>query len=190
MRYDAPPEAGWQALKYAARALDVSEQADFEIRLAEDQTAREAVAQAVDLAHSVTLMHLHSASTTEPDLPSLSADDATVTVAPRTLNARSHWTRWSGWVTAGLAASVAFFIALNQPSFPVNDTVVVPDQVTSAWAGLRAEPLPQMESPSEELAQDQQPSILELKPDTEEAMMMDWLIQGLRNDVEQNLKNN
>ncbi len=66
----------------------------------------------------------------------------------------------------------------------------MPDQITSAWAGLRAEPLPLLESTNEEWAVDQQPSILELHPGTEEAMMMDWLIQGLRQDVEQNLKNN
>ncbi len=92
MRYDALPETGWQALKYAARVLDVSEQADFEIRLARIKPRAKPLPKLLIWRISVTLMHLHSASTTEMAEPSLSADEATV-VAPKTFNARSHWTR-------------------------------------------------------------------------------------------------
>ena len=77
----------WAAFCYAAGELSPDEVADFELRLAEDQGAREALARAVELTQAVA-----AAETLEP------------VVSVR--SERSLWGRRLAWMAIGAAASL------------------------------------------------------------------------------------
>ena len=56
MRHEKPDDIDWLAFCYIADELPLDEAAAFENRLADDQTAREAVARAVDLTRAVAVL--------------------------------------------------------------------------------------------------------------------------------------
>jgi hypothetical protein len=199
MHIDSQSKHGWQALRYAARHLTDAEQRDFENRLAEDQSARDAVAQAVELAHTATFLHLES----ETELSDLTAalraapaastlDAALQAAAPAAVDApqrpaKSTWSNYAGWWSAAAAACVAL-VALwsanrpqQNPVSPVPAHEQVSLDVTSAWADLNAQKLVSSES-SEETASEQLTSVREITRESDDALMLDWLMNGLRQD--------
>lgn len=199
MHIDPQSKHGWQALRYAARHLSAAEQREFEDRLAADQTAREAVAQAVELAHTATFLHLES----ETELAEMTAalhaapaastlDAALASVAPTAIDApqrpvNSTWTNTAGWWSAAAAACVALFAlwSANQqqsnPASPVPALEQVSLDVTSAWADLNAQKLGSLDS-ADETVGEHLSSVRELTRESDDALMLDWLMNGLRQD--------
>ncbi len=204
MHIDPQSKHGWQALRYAARHLTDAEQREFENRLGEDQSARDAVAQAVELAHSATFLHLES----ETELSDLTAalraaparstlDVALQAATPASAQAPERpatpsWTHKAGWWSAAAAACVAL-IALwsanrNQPlpipptpSTQHSSTEQVATAVTSAWADLNMQRLSSFD-PAEEVTVENLTSVRELPRDSDDALSIDWLLNGLRQE--------
>ncbi len=119
-----PGELGWQALHYVAHSLGESQRDAFELRLLDDQTAREAVAQAVELAHSVAVLHM--GSNFGSDLPvvvpesaanAIASPNSSVTVAGLDnlpTNALRTGALWNSRLAAfgvGIAACLAVVLA-------------------------------------------------------------------------------
>jgi len=199
MHIDPQSKHGWQALRYAARHLTDAEQREFEDRLAADQAAREAVAQAVELAHTATFLHLES----EAELAEMTAalraapaastlDAALQAATPAAADApqrsvASSWTNTAGWWSAAAAACVAIFAlwSANQqqpnPASPVPAHEQVSLDVTSAWADLNSQKLGSLDS-TDETASEQLTSVRELTRESDDALMLDWLMNGLRQD--------
>ena len=205
MHIDPESKHGWQALRYAARHLTDAEQREFENRLFEDQAARDAVAQAVELAHTATFLHMESENELSDLTTALRAaparstlDAALQAAAPATADtapqraSTSTWTHKAGWWSAAAAACVACFALWsanrNQP-LPINttpstqpaSTEQAATAVTSAWADLNTQRISSFE-PAEEVAAENLTSVRELSRDTEEALSMDWLLNGLRQE--------
>ena len=84
---DFTNELDWTAFCYAAGELSPEEVADFELRLAEDQGAREALARAVELTQAV-------------------AAAETLTPVVTAGSERSLWGRRLAWMAIGAAASL------------------------------------------------------------------------------------
>jgi len=199
MHIDSQSKHGWQALRYAARHLTDAEQREFEDRLALDQTARDAVAQAVELAHTATFLHMESGTELSDLTAALRAAPAASTLdaalqaaAPATADApqrstASTWTNKAGWWSAAAAACVAM-VALwsaNRPQqnsiSPVPAHEQVSLDVTSAWADLNSQKLGSTDS-TDETASEQLTSVREITRDSDDALMLDWLMNGLRQD--------
>jgi hypothetical protein len=208
MQIDSQSKHGWQALRYAARHLSDVEQREFEERLAADQTAREAVAQAVELAHTATFLHLESETgfstmaATLRSAPSASALDAALAaVAPvaDTESARetapqraaaSTWSNTAGWWSAAAAACVALVAlwsanrtqnSVSNPASSVPTSEHVSLDVTSAWADLNAQKLGSPES-TDETGNEQLTLVREITRESDDALMLDWLMNGLRQE--------
>jgi hypothetical protein len=79
----------WLAFSYVAGELTPAEAEQFELRLADDQTAREALARAVELCQVVTAVEAHS--------------DSYVAPAAKT---RSTWNDRLSWMAIGGLASL------------------------------------------------------------------------------------
>ena len=86
----------WLAYRFSAGELSREEAELFEAQLAVDQTAREALAQAVGLSETVAALERSDRNS----LP---------TVVRRVVHIDR--TKWGGWVTAAVAASVALVMA-------------------------------------------------------------------------------
>lgn len=200
MHIDPQSKYGWQALRYAARHLTDAEQQAFENRLADDQTARDAVAQAVELAHTATFLHLDS----ENELSDLTAalraapsaatlDAALQAATPASADApqrprSSTWTAKAGWWSAAAAACVALFALWsanrNQapaPGLPTPSTQQANLDVTSAWADLNTQRMTSLD-PAEEAVVENLTSVRELPRDSDDALVLDWLLNGLRQE--------
>ncbi|HZZ71480.1 MAG TPA: hypothetical protein VFE24_04455 [Pirellulales bacterium] len=155
MEFNAPAELGWQALKYAAHKLPATDRAHFEAALGEDQTAREAVAQAVELSHTVAALHASSAyalapagtalsDLTSPEELALSADQNFALVEPRRA-ARQSWKSSLGWLALGAAACLAGVLVWpHTPSVPSNldqsgilEQAGTRDLISARWADLQ-----------------------------------------------------
>src|SRR5688572_20635116 len=94
-------ELDWTAFCYLAGELNAQDQSAFELRLADDQAAREALARAVELTQVV------AAAESQPACGVVSAD-----------RARSTWSTPISWLTIGglasLAAGLFLAVALGQ----------------------------------------------------------------------------
>lgn len=127
-------ELAWLAFQYvagdfSATGFSAAAAEQFEERLAVDQAAREAVAEAVELFHAVC-----AAEATEP----------VVSTAAR------HQTTWSQkivWISTGAAAAVALVVgvlAMNQwggfsPSRHERNVAAVSPALADAWSAVRNE---------------------------------------------------
>jgi hypothetical protein len=195
MHIDPQSKHGWQALRYAARHLSAAEQREFEERLAADQAAREAVAQAVELAHTATFLHLESETELAEMTASLRAstlDAALQAAAPTAADApqrplTSSWTNTAGWWSAAAAACVALFALWSANQQQPNPASLVPAHeqvsldVTSAWADLNSQKIGSLDS-TDDTSSEQLTSVRELTRETDDALMLDWLMNGLRQD--------
>jgi len=86
----------WTAYRYSADELSETEAAKFELLLADDQGAREALAVAVGLAETVSAIE-RTAPITASKSPAL---------VPASIS-QPAWTRSAGWVAIGAAACLA-----------------------------------------------------------------------------------
>lgn len=86
-------ELDWLAFRYVANELSEGEAAEFERRLADDQSAREAVARSVQLTHAVV-------SLAEP----------AVTAGSRRPSGRQQVWAWIGLGAAAAAVCLAFWL--------------------------------------------------------------------------------
>lgn len=85
----------WLAFCYVANELSADEQASFESRLADDQTACEAVARAVELVQAVAL-----AETCDRERP-----------IPASITRRTTWPRRLAWMSVGASAALVLVAA-------------------------------------------------------------------------------
>ncbi|MGC4006891.1 MAG: hypothetical protein QM811_28710 [Pirellulales bacterium] len=199
-KFDAAPADGWTALRYAARRLPAAEQTRFEERLGEDLAACEAVAQAVELAHTVTFLHMDESSAQAAHTPaklvetavdaavSTATTENSVTPAAKASRTRARLLAGAGWLTAAAVATFAFLNHHPQAVVP-SQTQTEPsvaatneDQVTSAWASLDGRRLTGPETtPAEDVAVEHA-TLRELPRGADEALMLDWLLNGLREE--------
>lgn len=85
----------WLAFCYVANELSADERASFESRLADDQSACEAVARAVELVQAVAL-----AETCERERP-----------MPASITRRTTWPRRLAWMSVGASAALVLVAA-------------------------------------------------------------------------------
>ena len=133
-----PTELAWWAFRYVACELAVAEEADFEALMADDQSAREALAEAVEMVAAVAAQ--------APAAIPLATPDRRRTRAVR---------HALGWMAAGAAACLVVLIGfravgprpeLSGPSAVVAIAGATPPDVLEAeptgavaltWSGLR-----------------------------------------------------
>ena len=128
-RFEEQEQLDWLAFQYVADELNQSERAAFELRLAEDSDASEAVVAAMKLAqqidHSLKVASEHTGSTS----PMANSADSIQPERPATL----HSTRFS--TQLAIAASVAALLfgwwAINPPDTKTLDNY---SSVAIAWA--------------------------------------------------------
>ncbi len=108
-----PDDLSWLALQYICDELSPTNRDAFELMLAEDQTAREAVAEAVECCSAVRIAYGEHAA---PLAPAVSP--AMPATSPR-LRQRSAWRRSlsaATWMVSGAAACLLAILALqNEP---------------------------------------------------------------------------
>ena len=197
MEFNAPAELGWQALKYAARRLPDVDCAAFEEQLADDQTAREAVAQAVELSHTVAVLHacggpceralIESPLATEPAVE-VAASVNSYSYAPQSLHAAPQWTwqRAAAWMSLVVAACLAIVLASSH-WFPANsaaDQATANDLVSSNWADLHNSREPSGLPLLNEVAVDDGTTPDDNADSSDEAgMVPEWLLLGVEKDA-------
>jgi hypothetical protein len=181
MQPDEPQDLDWLAFRYVAGELDPAEAAAFELRLADDQLARDAVCRAVALAGRM--------ATAAPQEAESSAEIATApspAAASPAATARRYpllsAVRAAGWMAAGAAATL-LGVYLSQPFAsspgasspsgraspeakqavqPATDALVWARlNGASQWAGEQVDaPLPPLEAPQAESLELQPPYTL------------------------------
>lgn len=123
-------ELSWRAFCYVAGEFSPAEAEQFEARLATDQAAREAVAEAVELLHAVC-----AAEASEP----------VVAVAAKQ---RTAWSQKLVWISSGAIAAALLVVAVmnlnglsgrfTSPGEPRNVAAVSP-ALADAWSAVRSE---------------------------------------------------
>jgi anti-sigma factor RsiW len=126
---DVCDELSWSAFRFIAGEMAVEELVSFEARLADDQAAREAVAEAVELFHAVC-----AAEAAEP----------AVTLAAKQT---STWSQRFTWVASGAAAAAIVVAAglnagslarwLDHSQSPA--VAAVTPALADAWTATRSE---------------------------------------------------
>lgn len=146
MNDPSPDHLAWLALQYVCDELGDDERTAFELRLAEDQAAREAVAEAVEQCAAMRVVFrawvegAPRVIATPFPMPHASAAEATA----RSAGEGSKPSRWrravvaGAWMTAGAAASL---LALALVSEPAGDRVAstANDRESAALAKAYAE---------------------------------------------------
>ncbi len=179
----------WQAWRYVAGEMDERQSRDYEQRLATDQAAREAVAEAVDLQQLVGAAETELASTSQA--PRIDADAGS-----------RRWVRRAGWLVMGAAASLLAVMTIDgwrlgtssQP--PAKDTVLPDTSVHSAlalvWSETRADwpemagemadapaPLDAQGTPAGFSPDAEQESLAAMAADSEDLSVPDWMLRAL-----------
>ncbi len=116
-------ETAWLALCYVQDELTIAQRLEFELRLADDQAAREAVAEAVELLAAVSLIEQE-----------IVVDTVAADVAPA--RRFSYTGRVASWGGAVLAASVAIMLTWHWMS---SASSVGSSDVALVWAQQLAE---------------------------------------------------
>jgi hypothetical protein len=161
-------DLAWFAFAYVSGELTHAEAEAFERRLAQDQAAREAVAEAVALIGAVAA------------------------VPPETLPLPSTRRRWPRrWLAAGVAAaaSLAVVVGLSRrgPTPPIVVAVVAPPRagadpagtVALAWSGLRQEFDREEEGSDERIAGLDEPEPLAVEPESvADRGLPGWLVEA------------
>lgn len=118
----------WTAYRYSAGELSEADSTEFETLLADDQTAREALAMAVGLAETIRAAEQMPAARPATSL--------SPTSMPASVS-RAAWQRTAGWVAVAAAASVALLFAWQglqhegnpaQPARPVAEANPADDE--------------------------------------------------------------
>jgi negative regulator of sigma E activity len=116
------PSLFWTAFRYVSDELTAPEAEAFEARLADDQSAREAVAQAVELSQTVVAA-----------VPQMRPIEEPVVLAMPAL-VRERWMQPVGWLAAGAAACLALVIAYQ--SYWPSQAIEQRSSLSLAQAGL------------------------------------------------------
>jgi hypothetical protein len=126
MQGDQATDVGWLAFQYVNDEMTADEAAAFEQRLADDQPAREAVAQAVLLTEALSCSPLESAPT------------------PATLqgaSSRRPWWAAAAWAACGAAACLAVMLGARswqadeiQPPLAHSRNLLTNEELALAWA--------------------------------------------------------
>ncbi len=193
MHINARGELGWRALRYVARRMTPDEICDFELHLACDQAAREAVAQAVELAHSVAALHACDPVSAPLNLTPKKPNERKLVVRAQepAVSQSQSASRWPSAAFAGAMAASLLIAAISMFNFGVGRTrqpqagfniqrVSHPhDELSSAWASLdparvraRAGEAAPSEDVTEELTGDNK--------DAADAPIPAWMLRGLR----------
>jgi hypothetical protein len=125
---NAGDELAWLAFRFIAGEMTADESRAFEARLADDQAAREAVAEAVELFHAVC-----AAEAAEP-----------ICVAAK---AQTTWTQRIAWVASGaVAAAIVVLVGLNLgsltrrlPSGNEPAIAAISPALADAWSAVRSD---------------------------------------------------
>lgn len=126
----------WLALQYVCDELGADERAEFELLLAEDQAAREAVAAAVEQCAAIRVVYQAWAegvprviATSFPMPAAASAEAPTPEPVAASRKKRLSWRRVAvaaAWMTAGAAASLlALALLPERPADPLPTTAVI-----------------------------------------------------------------
>jgi len=110
----------WLAFRYVAGELTPDQTTQFERRLADDQTARDAVAETVGLAQAIGA--LDAAEWAALECPATASLAASV---------KRGWARPLGWMLAGAAASLLLFVSVLSIVDRGGDTPVADDRSDS-----------------------------------------------------------
>jgi hypothetical protein len=142
MNEPSPDHLAWLALQYVCDELGDDERTAFELRLAEDQAAREAVAEAVEQCAAMRVVFrawvegAPRVIATPFPMPHASAAEA----ASRAAGEGGKPSRWrraavaASWMTAGAAASLLALTLLSEPSGDQVDTTAANDRESAALA--------------------------------------------------------
>ncbi|MEX2139950.1 MAG: hypothetical protein WD894_11855 [Pirellulales bacterium] len=183
-------ELHWLAFCYVAGELDADEYAAFELRLAGDQRAREAVAAAVELTHCV----LQSKEAVGRAMPTTAG---WAVIRPTAAPIGRAWLARAGWLLAGLAAGLLVMLTVQR--WPVDRQPDVPAEQTASsirggasalaaqWSELREQASDMWE---DSVATDSELDVAEsidgesveddVSDDSSEALLSaDWLIAAL-----------
>jgi hypothetical protein len=112
----------WLAFSYAAGEMNAAEAEQFELRLADDQSAREALARAVELTQTVAAAH----------------SEADYFVVPARRPAAGWGTRLSWMAIGGLASVVIALVwsgAFNRPNAAPSESQLA---LAAAWSQARS----------------------------------------------------
>jgi hypothetical protein len=171
-------ELAWLAFRYIAGELHGPELTQFELLLAEDQTAREAVASAVEISQATALAF---------------AEQPTVAHG-RIENPSYGVVRWAIWA-AGVAACVLVAVGIVQwsvqwPQVSSPTASGKADALAARWSEVRAEQqadYPWQDDADEpgEVASDWALSVDELEArDAEELFTPEWMLAAVRQQRE------
>jgi len=119
----------WQAFRYVAGEMSSDEAAVFERRLADDQSAREAVADAVELAQALATLGPEAREDTRP-VPKA-----------RLGSGKRTWRRRAVWTVAGTAACVALIVTswLYRGGETAQSTDLSLEQLALLWSQIGEE---------------------------------------------------
>lgn len=122
MQNPTETDLDWLAFRYISGEMAANEADQFELLLADDQNARDAVVRAVELSQTILL------SQTTPQTAPIGFLSAVT----------KSWMQHLAWVSTSVAALLLVVLALN-----VNRTASVSesDSIASAWAESSAEPV-------------------------------------------------
>lgn len=174
----------WDAFRYVADELADDERGAFEERLAEDQAAREAVAQAVQLSQAVASVSAETNSPAPPRRPNLSRSRRSAVV----LSAAAALA-----VCLLLAVGILFNGADKRGKRPVTETTSAETDRAGAllalWSSSEAGSLafPQDDAENENQEQETIDSqYLESFDDSlDDFTVPDWMVSAVRGDVQQ-----
>ncbi len=123
---ESEADLDWLAAQYFACELRDHDAAVFENRLAVDQTAREALAQAVELSRAITLSGESSISPAGAALkrPTMPMRD-------------SFWLKPAGWLAASAAAVLVMGVTLNLLWSPNSSGGLESSLLASEWTEIR-----------------------------------------------------
>ncbi|HWC90847.1 MAG TPA: hypothetical protein VG433_14355 [Pirellulales bacterium] len=144
-----PVELFWQAFRYASDEMTAAEREAFETVLANDQSAREAVARVVELEGLVRSVENAPVEVSGPRSGVGPASRAgRLSVLPREQN---YWLQPLGWVAVGAAACLATVMAFQAwwpaaapiapaaPQVAVGSNTSHGSELALAWAQAQAE---------------------------------------------------
>ncbi len=123
-------ELTWLAFQYVAGELSTADADLFEERLADDQAAREAVAQAVALFHTVCAVEAAEPVVALAGAPLRERDSRRVAVI---------WRVALGTAAAALLAVTLNFNLWNRTSPDAKNVAAVTPALADAWSALRAD---------------------------------------------------
>jgi hypothetical protein len=122
----------WTAFQYAVDELSEAEATSFEVRLAEEQPAREALAKATAMIDASSAVEAGRCVETSPLRP---------TIMPASVE-RSLWQTPAVWFACGAAACLALMFATSRPEAPkevAQVSNVLPNDVQHELAMVWAE---------------------------------------------------